>query len=86
MGTKLRANSLPFPCAAVTARLVNATGVAGQVSGRLELLWQGSWVPVCRSGLNNIAATVVCKQVRCSPAHVLAAAVCRVKKSSNAAL
>lgn len=50
--------------AAVTARLVNATGVLGRVSGRLELLRQGAWAPVCSSGFNNLAAAVVCKQVR----------------------
>lgn len=56
----------PCPCShtAVTARLVNATGAVGRVSGRLELLRQGSWVSACASGLNSIAAIVICKQVR----------------------
>lgn len=47
----------------MTARVVNATSVAGRVSGRLELLHKGSWKPACSSGFSNAAATVVCKQV-----------------------
>ena len=52
------------PRAAVTARLVNATGTLGRVSGRLELRRQGGWAPACASGLSSAAATVICKQVR----------------------
>lgn len=55
--------NLTRACAAVTARVVNATSVAGRVSGRLELLHKGSWKSACSSGFNNAAATVVCKQV-----------------------
>lgn len=50
-------------CPAATARVVNATSVAGRVSGRLELFHQGTWKPACAAGFSNFAATVVCKQV-----------------------
>lgn len=43
--------------------MVNATSVAGRVSGRLELFHQGIWKPACAAGFSNAASTVVCKQV-----------------------
>lgn len=48
---------------AVTARLADAITKPGRVSGRLELLYRGSWTPACSSGFDDRAAIVVCKQV-----------------------
>ncbi|PRW61121.1 deleted in malignant brain tumors 1 -like [Chlorella sorokiniana] len=47
----------------VTVRLADALTKPGRVSGRLELLHQGSWTPACSSGFNDRAAKVVCKQL-----------------------
>lgn len=57
-------HSLPPTLLAETVRLVNATAATRQWSGRLELLYRGSWTPVCKSGFDIAAATVVCKQAR----------------------
>lgn len=46
------------------ARLVNAYKSALGWTGRVELLFQSNWMPVCRSGFSTVAATVVCQQVR----------------------
>ncbi len=49
---------------AVTARLVSpAKSTTLGWAGRLEVKYRGAWVPACASGLNNAAASVICKQV-----------------------
>lgn len=57
-----------LPCCAVhtatawasTVRLVNGS-TANQ--GRVEVLHQGTWVPLCSSGFGRRAAAIVCRQL-----------------------
>ena len=52
-------------------RLINAADNTN-ISGRLEVYYQGQWGTVCDDGFNNNAASVVCRQLGFNPAGAIA--------------
>lgn len=49
-------------CVAASLRLVNPNK-ANTTAGRLEVLHNGQWGSVCSDTFNDVAATIVCRQV-----------------------